>query len=79
LAEKRLGYAFQHRIGHGLGKKVHDGTKKEYYERIKLNKPYTIEPGIYLKEFGIRLENDFWIDEKFKMHTTEIQNKLILI
>jgi Xaa-Pro aminopeptidase len=79
LAEKRLGYAFRHRIGHRLGNKVHASSRKEYYERLKLNTPYTIEPGIYLKDFGIRLENDFWIDSKFKMHTKNVQNKLINI
>jgi Xaa-Pro aminopeptidase len=79
LAEKRLGWAFKHRIGHKLGKKVHAGSKKEYYERLKLNTPYTLEPGIYLKNYGIRLENDFWIDSKFKLHTKNVQNKLINI
>jgi len=79
LAEHRLGYAFKHRIGHKLGKKVHAGSRKEYYERLKTGQPYTIEPGIYLKDFGIRLENDFWIDSKFKMHIKNVQNKLISI
>ena len=79
LAEKRLGYAFRHRIGHMLGKKVHAGGRKEYYERLKLNTPYTIEPGIYMENFGVRLENDFWIDEKLRIHMTKIQNKLIII
>jgi len=97
LAKQRAGYAFQHKIGHKLGKKVHAGNKREYYERLKLNMPYTIEPGLYFKYaqksskflahqkpkvskcYGIRLENNFWIDEKFKLHTKNIQNKLILI
>jgi len=79
LAEHRMGYAFRHRIGHMLGEKVHAGSRKEYYERLKLNAPYTIEPGIYLKNYGIRLENDFWIDSKFKLHTKNVQNKLIII
>ena len=79
LAKHRIGYAFQHRIGHMLGKKVHAGSRKEYYERLKLNTPYTIEPGIYLKNWGIRLENDFWIDSKFKIHLKNVQNKLISI
>jgi Xaa-Pro aminopeptidase len=79
LAEHRLGYAFKHRIGHKLGKKVHAGSKKEYYERLKLNMPYTLEPGIYMENWGIRLENDFWIDSKFKLHTKNVQNRLIKI
>lgn len=80
LAENRMGYAFQHRIGHSLGKKVHAGGKKEYYERLKLNVPYTLEPGIYFKgKYGIRIENDFWIDSKFRLHLENVQSKLIII
>jgi len=80
LAEKRLGYAFMHRVGHMLWKKVHADNKKGYYERLRLNVPYALEPGIYFKgKFGIRIENDFWIDEHFKLHLTEIQNKLLLV
>lgn len=79
LAEHRRGYAFQHRIGHMLGRVVHAGSRKEYYERLRLNTPYTIEPGIYLKNWGIRLENDFWIDSKFKLHIKNAQNKLIIL
>jgi len=80
LAEKHLGYAFQHRIGHSLGGKVHDGGKKEYSNRVQVGKPYALEPGIYFKgKFGIRLENDFWIDSNLKLHVTKLQNKLILI
>ena len=83
LAKKRLGYAFKHKIGHPLGMKdVHgDGNEnaksKEYYNQLKLGQPYTLEPGLYFKNFGIRLENDFCIDKNFRLHTTLIQNKLI--
>jgi len=80
LAEKKLGFAFLHRVGHALGKKVHADNKKGYYKRLMINRPYTLEPGIYFEnKFGIRLENDFWIDGDFKLHTTEIQSRLIII
>jgi Xaa-Pro aminopeptidase len=80
LAKKFLGYHFQHRIGHSLGKKVHAGGKREYYERLRINQPYTLEPGIYFKnKFGIRLENDFWIDKNFSLHIDGLQNTLIII
>ena len=85
LAKKRSGYAFKHKIGHPLGlKDVHgDGNvkakSKEYYNQIRLEQPYTLEPGLYFKHFGIRLENDFCIDQKFRLHTTLVQNKLIRI
>lgn len=79
FSKKYVGYAFKHRVGHALGKKVHDGGKMEYYEKLRINKPYAFEPGLYFKgKFGIRLENDFYIDKKFELHATKPQNKIII-
>lgn len=86
LGKNLIGYLFKHAIGHPLGiKEVHGDSLnkekgKEYYQQLKINQPYTIEPGIYFdKKYGIRLENDFWIDSHFNLHMTTPQNKLILI
>jgi Xaa-Pro dipeptidase len=56
------GDRFVHRTGHSLGTNVHgNGVNMDDYEthddrRILAGTGFTIEPGIYLKEFGIRSE-----------------------
>ena len=55
-----------HSIGHGLGKKIHEKP----YIRIKSNEKldkgmmFTIEPGIYLKNYGIRIEDTIILKNK---------------
>ncbi len=68
----RAGYGdyFVHRTGHNIGSVVHgDGANNDNFEtqddRVLL--PFTccsIEPGIYLPEFGIRSEVDLLILEQ---------------
>jgi len=51
---------FTHGLGHGFGVKIHefpDLTEKSKH-KVKENSIFTIEPGIYLKNFGIRIEDD---------------------
>jgi len=75
-----VGNKFNHGIGHSMGKNVHDGDKIEYYEKIRINRPYAFEPGLYFKnKFGIRLENNFFIDKKLKIHFSGLQKKIIMI
>lgn len=60
----RAGYGreFVHRTGHSLGSNVHgNGVNMDDYEthddrRLLPGSGFTIEPGIYLKDFGIRSE-----------------------
>jgi len=40
---------------------------------------FSIEPGIYLAEFGVRSEVDVFVDETSARVTGEIQEKLILL
>lgn len=56
-----------HAIGHGIGIEVHDypsgiGEKSEYL--LKENMVIAIEPAIYNKLFGIRIENNYLITKK---------------
>lgn len=56
-----------HAIGHGIGIEVHDqpegiGEKSEYL--LKEGMVLAIEPAIYTKEFGIRIENNYLITKK---------------
>jgi Xaa-Pro aminopeptidase len=40
---------------------------------------FSIEPGIYLEEFGVRLEVDVFVDEREARVTGEIQEELLLV
>lgn len=81
------GYAdhFFHRTGHSLGTEVH-GTGanmdnlESHDERVVLpNCCFTIEPGIYLPEFGIRSEVNIFVSTHHAQVTGEEQKSLVLI
>ncbi len=65
----RAGYGAQfiHRTGHSLGEHVHgNGVHMDDYEthdarRILPGTGFTIEPGIYLAEFGVRTEINMFV------------------
>ncbi|MCM2324974.1 MAG: Xaa-Pro peptidase family protein [Candidatus Woesearchaeota archaeon] len=50
---------FTHSLGHGLGLDIHEYPSLNLEEKatIKENIAFTIEPGIYLKDYGIRIED----------------------
>lgn len=84
IGKNGLGHSIKHTIGHSLGfDSPHGklpGINWREYSPILKNVGYTIEPGIYLKKFGMRTEIDFYIDEKFNLKvTTSIQNKITII
>ena len=55
---KRLGYVVRHAIGHGIGLDVHEPAP----EVLQNNSTVTIEPGIYIENFGgCRIENTILI------------------
>ena len=63
IAEKtcrKHGYSLIHALGHSIGVSVHDGypiTKHAEFV-FKENMVFAIEPAIYLKNYGIRIEED---------------------
>lgn len=73
---------FLHGTGHSLGFTSPHGTRTRINRRGKqplpLNVGYTIEPGIYFKNFGIRSEIDFYINENYKLIITTICQKQII-
>lgn len=60
IAAAGYGPAFGHSLGHGVGLAVHESPSLSvrYHRKLKAGMVVTVEPGIYLPEWGgIRLEN----------------------
>ena len=85
ICEKGFGDYFFHRTGHSIGEEVHGtGANMDNLETHDERKviPWTcfsVEPGVYLPDFGVRLEVDMFVDETSARVTGEVQNKLVLI
>lgn len=77
------GEAFTHRTGHSLGSETVHGlaahldafeTRDERLLRPGLG--FTIEPGVYFPDFGVRLEMNVYVDEGGPRATTDMQAEL---
>jgi Xaa-Pro aminopeptidase len=83
----RHGYGdyFVHRTGHSIGEDVHgNGANMDNFEmrddrRIIPRTSFSIEPGIYFPEFGVRSEVDVYVEEQDARVTGEIQQAIIPI
>ncbi|HEX8203817.1 MAG TPA: M24 family metallopeptidase, partial [Isosphaeraceae bacterium] len=70
------GAAFVHRTGHNIGQETHgNGAHMDdletHEERLVLPRTcFSIEPGIYLPEFGVRSEVNVFIDPAGSVHVT---------
>ena len=79
------GYAerFLHRTGHSIGFEVHgNGCNIDSLETIDERQliprtGFSIEPGIYLPEFGVRSEIDVYLDERSVEVTTAVQDQIV--
>ena len=85
IKSKGYGDYFVHRTGHSIGREVHGNGANmdnlEVHDERKLI-PWTcfsVEPGIYLDDFGIRSEINVFIDDKTPHVTGAIQRELIQI
>ena len=85
ISERGFGQYFFHRTGHSIGTEVH-GTGanmdnlESHDERQLLSRTcFSIEPGIYLPDFGIRSEVNVYVGEHFARVTGEEQEELVLI
>ncbi|MDB5307886.1 MAG: aminopeptidase family protein [Gemmataceae bacterium] len=75
---EKAGYGeqFTHRTGHNIGQEVHgngahmDGLETREDRHVIRRTCFSIEPGIYLPEFGVRSEVDVYIDRDGKVHVT---------
>jgi Xaa-Pro aminopeptidase len=75
---KEAGYGdyFVHRTGHSIGQETHgNGANMDnletHDERLVMKRTcFSIEPGIYLAEFGVRCEVDVFVDADGEVHVT---------
>jgi Xaa-Pro aminopeptidase len=78
------GPQFIHRIGHNIGQEVHgNGANMDnietHDERLVLRRTcFSIEPGIYFEEFGVRSEVNVFIDGEGTVHVTGGLQKNVL-
>lgn len=69
IADRGYGDYFVHRTGHSIGLEVHanganiDNLETRDERRLISNTCFSIEPGIYLPEFGVRSEIDVYLGE----------------
>ena len=70
------GEHFIHRTGHNIGQEVHgngahmDNLETHEERRVLPRTCFSIEPGIYLPEFGVRSEVNVFVDASGQVHVT---------
>jgi Xaa-Pro aminopeptidase len=86
IVEKGYGDRFVHTTGHSLGYEVHapgvglNDLSSHDTRSVIPGIGLTVEPGIYLEDFGIRLELDVYIDPlSGPAITTPPQTELVLL
>lgn len=86
---EKAGYGeyFVHRTGHSIGQETHgnganmDGLETKEERRVLPRTCFSVEPGIYLKEFGIRSETNVFVDKNGRVHVTggDVQTEIAAI
>jgi Xaa-Pro aminopeptidase len=82
---RKSGYAkyFVHRTGHNIGQEVHgaganmDGLETRDIRRVIPHTCFSVEPGIYLPEFGVRSEVDVYVAEGEAEVTGAVQTEIL--
>jgi Xaa-Pro dipeptidase len=80
-----LGDYFIHRTGHSLGTEVHgNGVHMDDFEthderRLIPGTGFTIEPGVYTKDFGVRTEINMFVGEREATVTGPVQTDVVLL
>lgn len=86
IAADGYGPYFTHRLGHSLGEAIHssgvnlDGFETRDTRKIIPGVGFTVEPGVYLPEIGVRLEVDLYVDPTSGPRvTTPMQDDIVRI
>lgn len=84
---RKAGYAkyFVHRTGHSIGQQVHgNGANMDSLEtrddrKVMPRTCFSVEPGIYLPEFGIRSEVNVYVGERDAQVTGAVQTEILAL
>ncbi len=87
IVKAGYGEAFVHRTGHSIGQETHgnganmDNLETHEERRVLRRTCFSVEPGIYLPEFGIRSEINVFVDGQGTVHVTggELQREVVPI
>jgi len=85
INDQGFGDFFVHRTGHSIGEEVHgtganmDNLETHDERRIIPGTCFSVEPGVYLDEFGIRSEVNVYVGAASARVTGEVQQKLVTI
>jgi Xaa-Pro aminopeptidase len=85
ITRRGYGRYFVHRTGHSIGEEVHgNGANIDNFEtrdtrQIIPRICFSIEPGIYLPEFGVRSEVNVFVEESSARVTGEVQEAIMPI
>jgi Xaa-Pro aminopeptidase len=79
------GEQFCHRTGHSIGQETHgnganmDGLETKEERRVLPRTCFSVEPGIYLPEFGVRSETNVFMDAQHRVHVTggDVQTAIV--
>ena len=85
IESRGYGSYFTHRTGHSIGQEVHgnganmDNLETHDERRVSPWTCFSIEPGVYLPEFGVRSEINLFVGDREARVTGEIQRDLVLL
>ncbi|MBI2819235.1 MAG: M24 family metallopeptidase [Acidobacteria bacterium] len=85
IEQSGYGQYFLHRTGHSIGEEVHgnganmDDLEMHDEREIIPCTGFSIEPGIYLPEFGVRSEVNLYVDGERARITGAVQNQIVAV
>ena len=85
ISARGFGAFFVHRTGHSIGQDVHgnganmDNLETHDERRIAPWTCFSVEPGVYLPDFGVRSEVNVFVGDTEARVTGEIQRELVLL
>ena len=85
IEQSGYGQYFLHRTGHSIGEEVHgnganmDDLEMHEEREIIPCTGFSIEPGIYLPEFGVRSEVNLYVDGERARITGAVQNQIVAV